>query len=146
MPAEQREAGFARLGWRCETINADVLSFFKEEYESDCDQVIIANLFLHHFSADQLGQLFGQVASRTEAFVAVEPRRSALALAASHLVAAIGCNHVTRHDAPVSVRAGFRGHELSRFWPPGSGWTLNERRAGCFSHLFVARRLERTQT
>jgi len=51
----------------------------------------------------------------------------------------MGCNAVTRHDARVSVRAGFRDDELSRLWPSG-GWTLEERGAPPFSHLFVARR------
>jgi hypothetical protein len=52
----------------------------------------------------------------------------------------IGCNDVTRHDAAISVRAGFRDGELSACWPIAAGWTLTEKRAPPFSHLFVARR------
>jgi hypothetical protein len=48
---------------------------------------------------------------------------------------------VTRYDAPVSVRAGFRGQELSRLWPQ-SGWTLREQPARLFTHAFAARRGE----
>ena len=51
----------------------------------------------------------------------------------------IGCNDVTRHDAVVSVRAGFTNRELSALWT-ASGWKLEERAAPPFSHLFVARR------
>jgi hypothetical protein len=58
------------------------------------------------------------------------------------LLWAIGCNAVTRHDATVSVRAGFSGNELSALWPADSGWQLTERRAGFFSHVFVARRMD----
>jgi hypothetical protein len=102
--------------------------------------VMATNLFLHHFADDELQRLFALVAPLSEAFVAVEPSRSAFALGCSYLVGVIGCNHVTRHDAPVSVRAGFQGTELSRLWPAGSDWVLEERNSGLFSHLFVARR------
>ena len=50
----------------------------------------------------------------------------------------LGCNEVTRHDAVVSVRAGFTGNELSAAWPPGD-WQLEERVAWPFTHLFIAR-------
>jgi hypothetical protein len=56
------------------------------------------------------------------------------------LLWAIGCNSVTRHDALVSVRAGFSGDELSALWPDKKNWQLTERRAGPFSHLFIAQR------
>jgi hypothetical protein len=49
---------------------------------------------------------------------------------------------VTRHDATVSVRAGFSGDELSALWPDKKNWQLTEHRTGFFSHLFVARRLD----
>jgi hypothetical protein len=50
----------------------------------------------------------------------------------------IGCNGVTVHDARVSVRAGFRDRELSAIWPAGNDWTLQEHKAGRFTHGFVA--------
>jgi hypothetical protein len=53
----------------------------------------------------------------------------------------IGANGVTRHDAAVSVRAGFKGGELSALWPANPRWRLRERRAGLFSHLFLAQRM-----
>ena len=101
---------------------------------------IVANLFLHHFDAARLAKLFELAGSRTTLFVACEPRRSRLPLAGSHMLGFIGCNDVTRHDAVLSVRAGFAGRELSALWPQGEDWMLDERRAGLFSHLFVARR------
>ena len=33
---------------------------------------------------------------------------------------------MTRHDAVVSVRAGFRDGELSALWPHEPGWKLDE--------------------
>jgi len=73
--------------------------------------------------------------------VAVEPRRSAPALTCSRLLWAIGCNTVTRHDAVVSVGAGFAGRELAALWPSATPdhWDLAEESAGLFGHLFVAK-------
>jgi hypothetical protein len=101
---------------------------------------IVANLFLHHLTQADLRRLFALAAQRAPLFVACEPRRSRLALAGSRLMWFIGCNDVTRHDAVISVRAGFSGGELSAEWPKLESWTLSERAAPPFSHLFVARR------
>jgi hypothetical protein len=101
---------------------------------------IVANLFLHHLTDRDLRRLFALAAARAPLFIACEPRRSRFALAGSHLMWFIGCNDVTRHDAVISVRAGFSGRELSDAWPVMDGWSLTERLAPPFSHLFVARR------
>jgi hypothetical protein len=47
---------------------------------------------------------------------------------------------VTRHDAVISVRAGFAGRELSALWPDRDRWLVIEGPAGRFSHRFVAQR------
>ena len=135
----QVAGGFKELGWRPELVQADVFEWLKGPAEPVWD-VMVANLFLHHFSEGQLAELLAGVARRTNVFIAVEPRRSALALAGSRLCPLIGCNRVTRHDAPISVRAGFAGRELSGLWPAATGWSPEERSAGLFSHLFVAKR------
>jgi 2-polyprenyl-3-methyl-5-hydroxy-6-metoxy-1,4-benzoquinol methylase len=103
--------------------------------------VIFTNLFLHHFKREQLRQLLGNVAAHCDFFVACEPQRSWFGLAGSRLLGLIGCNQVTRHDAVASVRAGFRGRELTQHWPMDGNWSIKERAAGLFSHLFVARKL-----
>jgi hypothetical protein len=100
---------------------------------------IVANLFLHHFEPPALARLLSLVAGRTRFFVACEPRRSAFALTGARLLGLIGCNDVSRHDAVVSVRAGFAETEISALWPKDTGWTCEERATGLFSHLFVAR-------
>ena len=53
---------------------------------------LLANLFLHHFETPRLARLLALVARRTRAFVACEPRRSALALAGARALGVIGCN------------------------------------------------------
>ena len=104
----------------------------------------MANLFLHHFSESQLSRIFSGLSARTGLVVAVEPRRGPIAMLLSKCVGLIGCNHVTRHDAVKSVRAGFAQKELSRLWPAKQDWELQEHLAGPFSHLFLARRTSLT--
>jgi hypothetical protein len=127
---------FAKLGCALNVTQADVFHWLAGARAVD---VIVANLFLHHFREQPLRKLLHLAASRSQVFVACEPRRSSMSLAGSRLVGLIGCNDVTRHDAVVSVRAGFSGHELSGLWPEHREWILEERPAGVFSHLFVAR-------
>ncbi len=136
---EGASQGFRKLGWEVEITTADVFDWCLATPAEPCE-VILANLFLHHFGSDKLAELLGGIAQRTRFFVAVEPRRSRFALVSSLLVMLIGCNAVTRHDAPVSVRAGFAGQELSRLWPGHGEWTIREQPAGPFSHLFVAQK------
>jgi len=133
--------GFETLGWRTESFEADALDWLALPTAPACD-AMLANLFLHHFREVQLAGLLRAAARSARVFIALEPRRSARSLLFSRLLWVIGCNQVTRHDAFVSVRAGFAGRELSRLWPADPCWTLQERPAGWFSHLFVAQRRE----
>jgi hypothetical protein len=132
-------AALARIearGWTPRVVVADVFEWL--EARGPEHEAIVANLFLHHFEDDALGRMLSLAARRARCFVACEPRRSALALAGSRMLAAIGCNDVTRHDAVVSVRAGFRDGEVSALWPRDAPWTLAERARGLFSHGFAA--------
>jgi hypothetical protein len=133
----QTLASFTPLGWRAEAVAADVFNWLPAAAGLD---VIVANLFLHHFEDARLAELFRAVAGRARLFVAIEPRRAPWPLFCCRLLWLIGCNAVTRHDAPISVRAGFSGRELSALWPADNTWQLTERRTRFFSHLFVARR------
>ena len=133
--------GFAALGWRAAPVQADTLEWLKQPDTPACD-AIIANLSLHHFTEAQLADLLRGAARLTRVFIAIEPRRAMRCLFFTRMIWLIGCNEVTRHDAAISVRAGFRGKELSQLWPAGQGWSLQERPAGFFSHLFIAQRRE----
>lgn len=129
-------AAFARFGWPVEIVCGDVFDWIGDA----AADAVIANLFLHHLGTARLQALFAQLPSRCRAFVACEPRRARLPFWASRLLGLMGCNAVTRHDAPISVRAGFRREELASLWPDRS-WRLREREAGLFSHLYSARRM-----
>ena len=136
--AETREY-FRAVGWMVNTIEANAFDFLQRDNPAAVD-VIATNLFLHHFPQMELARLLALTAQRTDVLVACEPRRAPLALAASHLLWAIGCNDVSRHDAVVSVRAGFNDGEISASWPESGDWELHEGPEMLFTHCFVARR------
>ncbi len=135
---DETQAAFAALGWPMETVTTDIFDWLKKPAEPA--DVMIANLFLHHFSQEELTRMMRLAAVRTKLFAACEPRRGRLPLMFSNLVGFIGCNAVTRHDAVLSVRAGFAARELSALWPANPQWRLQERSAGWFSHAFLAER------
>lgn len=139
---------FRAAGWTAVAQTRDVLDWVCDaetalpgDSERTRWDVIVANLFLHHFENPELVALLNAVAQRCNHFVAYEPRRSGFALAASRLLGVIGANAVTRGDAVLSVHAGFNDHEITAFWPaPADEWHLQEGPAGPFSHCFVADR------
>jgi hypothetical protein len=133
----QTRAALAGLGWTVHAAVMDVFAWLEREDHPRYD-AIFANLFLHHFEADALSRLFRAIARITDCFIACEPRRAQVALLGSHLVGALGANAVTRNDAVLSVRAGFRDRELSACWPNDGGWQLSEMGARLFSHTFAA--------
>lgn len=141
---------YRRVGWECEVLGVNVFDWLARDArpaplrggDDASAPIVIANLFLHHFEGEPLATLLAGIAAHARAVVFIEPRRSRGALFGSHLLGLIGCNAVTRHDAVVSVRAGFRGSELSEIWPQDGQWLLDEANAGLFSHRFVAVRAE----
>lgn len=151
-------ASYNNLGWIVKVQTIDVLDWadiaidpnYKNK-EGKYYDIIVANLFLHHFEGAQLSIIIKAIAAKTDRFFACEPRRSLFALAASHLIGLIGANKVTRNDAVLSVHAGFCADELSLLWPKFesvtqqstvSTWKKLEYSAGLFSHCFYSEKLE----
>lgn len=124
-------------GWKVTSERADVFEWLASSPPLDA---IYANLFLHHFDDAAMRRMAAGLAARAPLFVACEPRRSRLALAGARLLGLVGCNDVTRHDAAVSVRAGFSGEEITALWPATPDARLLERRFALFSHGFRAQR------
>ena len=132
---------YAALGWSARLDVLDVLDWAGAHDDGPRWDLIVANLFIHHFEGARLATLLQAIARRTDRFLACEPRRAHLALGASHLVGALGANAVTREDAVLSVRAGFRDTELSSLWPGARDeWVLEEYPAALFSHCLRATR------
>jgi hypothetical protein len=118
----------AEIGWRREDVFHDQAS----------GGVLVTNLFLHHFEADALRSL-GERMSGFDAVVAVEPWRSRLALGLGGLMAPF-VGRVTRHDMPVSIRAGFRRGELAGLLGlDADDWEISEQLDGRGGLRWLAR-------
>ena len=138
-------AAYATAGWQARPVVADVLDWAVAGDGGEHWDLVVANLFLHHFDGEALRRVLGGCVSRADALVACEPRRSRFALAASHLIVFLGANAVTRRDGVLSVRAGFVGAELSEAWPGEQGaWRLDEYDDGLFTHCLCASRVGAT--
>jgi hypothetical protein len=141
-------ARYAEVGWAVEEQVGDVLDWAAGDTDRPGAAVaapwdlIVSNLFLHHFEGTQLDLILEAIAARSRCFFACEPRRDWLALAGSRMIGVIGANHVTRQDSVLSVQAGFKGGELSALWATHEGpWQVREYSAGLFSHCFRAERV-----
>ena len=76
-------------------------------------RVIVGNLIFHQFSAAELKELGAKLQS-ARVIVACEPQRRRISQVLYRAFAPLfGANHVTLHDAHVSIAAGFRGRELA---------------------------------
>ena len=131
--------GLRAVGWQPIIIVADVFDWLSRNQQCGWD-IVVANLFVHHFEGEELGHLLRALSKVTPLFFCCEPRRNITALIGSHLVGLIGAGTVTREDAVLSVHAGFRDCELSAHWPSHEDWSLREYSAGLFSHCFLARK------
>jgi methyltransferase family protein len=135
--APKTRQAISSLGWRADRVTQDVFDYLAVAEPAD---IIVANLFLHHFRPPQLSEIFAQCAKLAPVFIALEPHRASLPLLGSRLIGILGCNHVSRHDAVASVRAGFQGREITAMWPHGQEWTFDEGSVGLWTHCFVARK------
>ena len=130
---------FKEIGWDVKVVTSDVFAFFEQSGQQPFD-LVLSNLFIHHFPADSLTKLLSMISSLTTCFVACEPRRSPLTVAGSSMLWAIGCTPVSVSDSVTGARAGFTTREISDLWPDANAWELIEYEKGLFSHCFVARK------
>ena len=99
-------------GWPAEAawMQGDVFAGALPEAE-----IVVANLFLHHFEPEALAQLGARLPAKCRIVLASEPARRRLHLAQGALLSVLALlGRVTRHDMRVSIRAGFLGDELLR--------------------------------
>lgn len=76
-------------------------------------RAVVGNLFFHHFSDADLAILGERIRPSVRVMVACEPRRRRLSQILFRALGPLfGVNHVTLHDAHVSIGAGFRRREL----------------------------------
>ncbi|MBX7157167.1 MAG: class I SAM-dependent methyltransferase [Verrucomicrobiae bacterium] len=100
---------------------------------------VIACLVLHHFSLSQLAELGQRIQKNCRYFIAVEPVRKKIHLWQANLLTSFGMNRVTRHDASLSVKAGFRDGELTQAmgWDP-QHWTITLSQTWRGAYRFIA--------
>jgi hypothetical protein len=130
---------FKNLGWNVRTEISEASAWLRKQ-TPNATGAVIGNLFFHQLQTQPLAELLRLAAQWSRVVIALEPRRAWLPRLAGRLLWAVGCGPVTRHDAAISIRAGFSDGELSALWPDKKNWELIERPVGLFSHLFIARR------
>jgi hypothetical protein len=78
-------------------------------------EIVVTNLFLHHFESAVLARLGARLPASCRIFLANEPARRRLHLAQGAMLSMLALlSRVTRHDMSASIRAGFLGDELPR--------------------------------
>jgi len=78
-------------------------------------EIVVVNLFLHHFEPYALAQLGRRLAANCRVLLACEPARRRLHLVQGAILSPLALlGRVTRHDMRISIRAGFLGDELQR--------------------------------
>lgn len=105
--------------------------------------VVIGNLIFHHFDDAALRTLGREIDRHATALLANEPVRRRLSQRLLTLACrVIGAHPYTRHDAAVSIHAGFRGEELPQalgLEPTRWRWRISTTLRGAYR--LVARRL-----
>ena len=99
-------------------------------------EIVVANLFLHHFQPQQLAELGRRIPGTCRVLLCSEPTRARIHLWQARLLSLLPLSRVTRHDMPVSIRAGFRGRELPEFL------ALSDWKVSVSTTFFGAYRLE----
>ena len=102
--------------------------------------VIVGNLIFHQFTDAELRALGATLRHTARVIVACEPGRHRATQALLRALGPLfGASHVTRHDAHVSVAAGFRGDELPRLLGlDGDEWNTVSRTTALGSYHLVA--------
>ena len=104
--------------------------------------VIVGNLIFHQFRSEELTLLGAKLNRSARLILVSEPaRRRFSQIAFAGIARFAGANHVSRHDAHVSIAAGFCDEEL----PQQLGLSPVEWEWTCFSTLFGAYRMIATR-
>ncbi|MEY2599307.1 MAG: hypothetical protein RLZZ142_1566 [Verrucomicrobiota bacterium] len=87
-------------------------------------EVVVANLFLHHFEPPALARIGSQWPSSCRLILANEPTRAPLHRMQGRCLSwLVNLSAVTRHDMECSIEAGFQGNELPD-WLGLHGWQV----------------------
>ena len=103
-------------------------------------EILVANLFLHHFQPDQLRELGTRLPASCRLIVACEPARQRRHLLLGRALSVVArLSDVTHHDMLVSIRAGFLVDDLATaLGLVGWQWSVSLTVLGAYH--FIARR------
>ncbi len=106
--------------------------------------VVVVNLLLHQFTDTELRRFGEAMRPHARILLANETARGPLRLWLARAAFLLGLNHVSRHDALVSVRAGFRGGELPALLglEPADGWEVSVHTTALGAYRLAAKRRE----
>jgi len=104
-------------------------------------EVVIANLFLHHFTNQELHSIGSKISPTTRLIVAAEPARLWRNRFLGRLLCEVAeLNDVQIHDMQLSIRAGFRGKELGLALGLGDEWQMHVQMHPLGAYRFMAER------
>lgn len=105
-------------------------------------EIIVANLFLHHFSEEALECLGRKLPKSCRLILVCEPYRSPYYKILASTLRWVGASRVTLHDARVSIEAGFQGMELPEALRLSANhWTVQISRTWMGAYHLLAERL-----
>lgn len=96
-----------------ENIAFKAVDIFSEEFQREKFDIVIATLFFHHFSNEQLVQIFSQLKNQTNKAIVNDIHRHALAYySIKWLTSIFSKSSMVKYDAPLSVKRAFKRQEL----------------------------------
>jgi len=122
----------AASGWHCGDVITAALPH---------SEVVIANLFLHHFTDLELRSIGSKISPSTRLIVAAEPARLWIHRLLGRLLCEVAeLNDVQHHDMQLSIRAGFRREELRLALGLGDEWHVQVQLHPLGAYRFLAER------
>lgn len=97
-----------------ENVFFKAIGIFSEEFRKEKFDIVIATLFFHHFSNEQLIQFFSQLTKQTnQAIIVNDIHRHTLAFySIKWLTYLFSKSSMVKYDAPLSVRRAFKRKDL----------------------------------
>ena len=94
-------------------IKIEVGDVFDNKFFSESYDFVSANIFLHHFSEEEIIRFIQQALSKTnQAIIICDLHRNPIAYYAFIAITILfGANHITRNDGKISILKGFRKTE-----------------------------------
>jgi len=105
--------------------------------------VLLGNFILHQFDDNTLRDLFNRIRNNFRLIIFCETARHLLHVWQLRLAYLLGINYVTRHDAKVSIEAGFKAQELPSLLGLKDGnWSVKDGTTCMGCYWMVARKIE----